>query len=593
MAQTISRLAPAPVAQPTVGRSWAALVTAIACWSLSPFLIFECAGLAKAPIVGLYAVALGSLSVFIASTLSRAYSPVAVLSRNRMDGSVKRGILLGAGAFVAYPLLYFSALQGAQSIVLVNLTNYLWPIVGMVVIGATVRGERSLEMVLALAFGFAGAALAIATAHPGSKHGADQFRPFILAGIGAIVYGSVSAYMRLYDKRHGQAQTAHLLLLALFAGGTVTWLSIGFLAVDHPAWIVVHGSLRRDTALLTYALLLPVAHLSWLTAVRNPRVPSFPAAYVIPVAGTAVLALAVGGHPPPATLSALVLVLCGVAFANSGRTAIPVGFAVTLSFLASIQLSQGLMGKIHGEVDAEIGQILLILVGLVAIFGGFVLTNAIHRYDTLQHCCASFYGKLAGDHALPPDVRTSALDRLDALVLEADGSQLAVAEEPASHEALTIDAANILELPLADVPDEALQARRLFPEEWANVDVALANRVSGYEWLVLLLGSAGLVTGLHLYAVNSKSAATILVRAFTIALIAGVVFTIRDYDRHRPERMVTVLRELRRGFGLAVDQGCPLALARQQQDRGGIAPWELVGLVILIGAALLAIAVNI
>ncbi|HST33515.1 MAG TPA: hypothetical protein VLJ80_08350 [Solirubrobacteraceae bacterium] len=461
-------------------------------------------------------------------------------------------------------------------------------------VATKVRGERSLEMTLALAFGFAGAALAIAAAHPESKHGTDGFRPFILAGVGAFAYGGVSAYMRLSDRHHGRERTAHLLLLALFAGGGVAWLGIGFLAIDHPSWIVVHSSLRRDAALLTYALLLPVAHLSWLTAVRNPRVPSFPAAYIIPVAGTAVLALAVGGRPPPATLSALVLVLCGVAFANSGRSVIPVGFAVTLSFLASIQLSQGLAGKVGGEVDTETGQILLILVGLVAIFGGFVLTNAINRYDTLQHCCARFYGKLAGDPELPPHMRTSALDRLDALVLEADrGSQLAASETPASHEALTIDAADILELPLAEVPDEALRARRLFPEEWANVDVALANRVSGYEWIVLLLGSAGLVTGLHLYAVASNSAATVLMRAFTIALIAGIVFTIRDYDRHRPERMVTVLRELRRGFGLRIDEGSPLALAHKQQNRGGIAPWELMGLMILIGAALVAIAANV
>jgi len=275
--------------------------------------------------------------------------------------------------------------------------------------------------------------------------------------------------------------------------------------------------------------------------------------------------------------------------------------------LASVQVSLALVGRIHGVVDSQTALLAQLLVALLAIFAGFVLTNAIRRYNTLQLCCAAFYGKVVGadDGRLSEDARLAALDCLDELVLTS-GDPLRVASADAEAMASVSFATPLpdalRETPALrrvvgawrshEVPPISLEARKLFPEEWAKVDVALAGRVSLYEWLVLLLGGSGLILASQFYAINSHSAVTIIIRAFTVAVTAGVVFAIRDYDKHRPVHIARTLAALRSGFNIEISRESPLGRASEGGGRARLGRWEVVGLSVLIGAALLAIALN-
>lgn len=130
-----------------------------------------------------------------------------------------------------------------------------------------------------------------------------------------------------------------------------------------------------------------------------------------------------------------------------------------------------------------------------------------------------------------------------------------------------------------------------FAAEWADVDVAVSNGVSNYEWLVLLVGGGSLIFALHAYAANSDSAVTILLRALGVALIVGILFAVRDYDRYRPRRLCDLLFSFRSRYGFPVLDPSPLSEGRHYWSQPN--PTVIrVGLACLVAVALLAIVLN-
>jgi|GEM_PF-4406460 len=551
------------VPNPSIG-----LGLAIGAWSLSPLLIYESRGLADAPILALYAVVLGSALAWATLLSSGRLRFREVLASEGRGIWLAEATLVGLAAFVAYPLFYFSAIQSGPPAA-VNLVNYLWPVVAVIVVSVWRASSRSLEIALAAGFGFAGAGLAIAAGidvRPIS--GATDIGPFILAALGALTYGTTSGAISI---RHptSRVDSLSLFTVALLLGGVVALAILAGLALTHPQLVVLHLSGNRLWALLAYAILLPVAHLSWMTAVRDPRIPAFSAAFLVPVVSTGILTLVVTGVAKPEVLSALVLVLCGITFASAREKGVPVGYAVTLAFLASVQISQVLAGRVSGEIDVETDVISQLIATIVAVFAGFVLSNAIQRNGALQMACRNLYARAWVLLETEPVAEVQAeLDRLDALVIQAD------------QEAV----------PTADHGNRALTNR--FATEWADVELAVSNRVSDYEWLVLLVGGGGLLVALHAYALDSVSAITVLLRAFGVALVVGVLFAIRDYDHHRPQRLCQLLAAFRARYGISIESGSPLSVGVTYWTEN--APRSVrLGLAGLIVVALGAIALNV
>jgi drug/metabolite transporter (DMT)-like permease len=541
---------------------------AVAAWSLSPLLIFESKGLADAPILALYAVALGSALTWLTLAISGRLH-WAVSHQGEKRTWLIEAALVGLAAFVAYPLLYFSAIQSGPPTT-VNLVNYLWPVVAVIVVAVWRPASRSLETALAAGFGFAGAGLAIAagvgvdrvTGHPGVT-------PYVLSALGALTYGAASGAIRI---RHSvdREDSLGVFTSALLFGGVVAALILGALRIVRPDLVSIHLGGRHAWALVAYAVLLPIAHLSWMSSVRDPRIPAFAAAFLVPVISTGILAAVVTGVARPEVLSALVLVLCGITFASLQKKGIPVGYAVTLAFLASIQISQVLAGRVAGEVNNETYTVSELIAAIVAVFAGFVLSNAIGRYGALQRCCGNFYSRASNLlQSEPEEVVLGQLDTLDAFVISGerhDSEAMSGASRPLGHEQ--------------------------FAKEWADVELAASNSVSDYEWLVLLIGGGGLLIALHAYAIDSVSAFTVLLRAFAVSLIVGVLFAIRDYDHHRPRRLCVLLSVFRRGYDIPIGPESPLAVGVEYWSQPDSRALQ-VGLAALVLVAIVAITVNI
>jgi drug/metabolite transporter (DMT)-like permease len=539
---------------------------AIGAWSLSPLLIYESRGLADAPVLALYAVAFGSALAWVGlwgTGRLRFGEVVRMPDRGRW---LSEASLVGLAAFVAYPLFYFAAIQSGPPAA-VNLVNYLWPVVAVILVAIWRPASRSLEIALAASFGFAGAGLAIvAGVDVESIAGDTEASPFVLAGLAAITYGATSGAISL---RHptSRSDSLSLFTVALLLGGLVAAAILTYLGLFRPDLVALNVEGGNIWALIAYAALLPVAHLSWMTAVRDSRMPAFSAAFLVPVLSTGILTLVVTGVAKPEVLSALVLVLCGITFSSAREKGVPVGYAVSLAFLASVQISQILAGRVSDQVNVQTDTIGELIATIIAVFAGFVLSNAIQRFGALQRACSRFYERawrLLEDE--PKGALQSELDRLDTLVIHGDHGPLPRLEGPGEQ---------------ADN----------FAKEWAEVEVAVSNDVSNYEWLVLVVGAGGLLIALHAYAVNSVSVVTVSLRAFAVALIVGILFAIRDYDRHRPHRLCRLLTNLRARYDIAIEPGSPLSI--------GVTYWTEAaprsvqwGLAALIVVALGAIMLN-
>ena len=549
-------------------RSWIALFVAITAWSLSPVLIVQATGLASAPVVALYAVVLGSGIALLASSVSRRLNIITTVRELYRSKLLIKSAAVGLMAFVAYPVLYFSAIQSGPPL-LVNLVNYLWPIVGLVIVSAARHEGRSLELLLAGGFGFAGAMLAILGRASGGNPLGDigKFYPFLLAALGALAYGAVSAFMNITAPDERGGGRLGFLLFALVVGGLSCLAVLGVMAVIDTGLVMPHYEPKRVWALLLYSALLPVAHLSWLTAVQNKRIPGFTATFLVPVLATIVLAIAGFGQVGPEILSALLLVLCGIVFSTARGTGIPVAFAVTLAALGSIQVSEALPAGSPDQL-IDVSGFSEILVGLVAIFGGFVLTNAISRYRRLQEACAGFY--LHAAFLLPGDPQgiSQELNALDGHVLHSGTRQAQ----------LTI-ARNRAELDLQNGN---------LTREWVWVNLALGNGVSRYEWLVLMLGGSGVILSLHFMGIGQSSPLVLVLRAVATAVVVGVLFAIRDYDHNRPDRTMDVLHSLRQHFGLPIPPDSPLAneLRERQEERD---TWPSKVLLLLVIGGIISI----
>jgi drug/metabolite transporter (DMT)-like permease len=534
------------------------LSLAIAAWSLSPLLIYESRGIADPPILALFAVAFGSGIAWLTLLLSGRVRVRRLVPGEGSKLWLGEATLVGLAAFVAYPLLYFTAIQNGPPAA-VNLVNYVWPVVAVIVVSTWRPTSRSLETALAAGFGFAGAGLAIA-AGVGVNAPTEELEiyPFLLASLGALVYGGTSGAISL---RHppGRPDSFSIFLVALLIGGVIATLVLSSLALLRADLVTLQLSGHHYWALAAYALLLPLAHISWMSAVRNPAVPTFSAAFLIPVFSTGILTLVVTGVAKPEVLSALVLVLCGITFSTAREKGLPVGYAVTLAFLASIQVSQVLAEVVSKQLDEQIFSIGELMAAIIAVFAGFVLSNAIQRHGVLQEACARFYSKASRLNESGSKGVQIELDCLDDLVINGRTS-----------------------------PAESNPRLR---EAWADVELAAGNGVSDYEWLVLLGGAAGLLVALHAYAIDSTSGVIILLRAFSIALIVGVLFAIRDYDHHRPRRLCNLLTTFRRRYGIAIEPGSPLAIGVSHWIEE--APYAVrAGLWVLIVVAVGAISLN-
>ncbi|GIH06584.1 hypothetical protein Rhe02_46510 [Rhizocola hellebori] len=553
----------------STARSSLALIFAVTTWSLAPLWIVNARGLVPAPVAAMLSLMTATALAVLVSSFSRKYHVLAAFRATRERHLLITAAGVGGLAFFAYPLLYFSALQMGPPL-LVNLVNYLWPIIGLLMASAIRRETAALEVLMAAAFGFAGAALAILNNSETGPlaSGLASPLPFALAALGAIAYGAMSAFMNATAPRQEGPRGVQFFLVALCFGGIACGLTFGAVALVSPESLTFHPSRGHLEALVVYALLHPFSHLCWLTAIQDRRIPGFTSTFLVPVFSTVVLAVAAHGLIGPRIVAALTLVLCGILFSAVRDRGVPVVFATTLAGTGSLLVSVSLPYPTGGD---EMFSATDILVGLFAIFGGFVLTNSIARYANLQQACEAFYSRarsLIDGGTTQREVVVDNLDRLDRRVI----ASARLDQEPAEQGPVA--------RPLSGLS-----------REWARVDLALSSRVSPYEWLVLLLGASGVVLAMHSAAMGDQRLTMSLVRALVTAVVVGLLFAVRDYDLNRPNRVVSNLTTLHHHFDVPISADSTLAVTVDNQRERQI-DWTALALVFLVAASIVSVILN-
>jgi drug/metabolite transporter (DMT)-like permease len=502
---------------------WLTLAIAISAWSLSPLLIVSADDLAEPYVVALYAVVIGATVTVLVASGTNLNARVAYRICQH-TGVLWRAVAVGTGGFFVYPLLYFSAIQTGPPIA-ANLVNYLWPIVGLLIVAYFRQERRSIELFLAGGFGFSGAVLAVTAGGRSVRDLPPSVLPYVLAAFGAFVYGGVSAATNIWSERLAGVRLPFV-FVALMTGGILSAIALTVIGLTTNISVVpnVNSDSGRVIALLCYSVLLPCAHLSWLTAVQHQQIPGFTAAFLVPVLATALLAVVTTGYAGAQLLAAFTMVLCGVAFSSAHTDRIPGSFAVWLCALGSVLVSQTLPEQVTSSIKPVLTVFNEPLVSLVSIFGGFVLTNAIVRYGKLQDACVELYSRasslLSGERAK----LQIELDRVDEMVLNST-----------RREDVT---------PIA----KPVPVEQELCQEWARLDVLLVNRVSRYEWLVLALGSVGIIIALHVSATLTGSIVALILRSLSTAVVVGIPFAVRDYDLNRPDRVIDFLCSLRERY---------------------------------------------
>lgn len=516
-----------------------ALIVAVSCWSLSPSLISTSQIGLPPSIVGLAAVCMGAM-VYVAVEMMRGRSFRKHVANIRSENKLGLAALIGIGAFVVYPMFYFAAIQSGDPLT-ANIINYLWPILGVLIAVMRTSGVRSLELFIALMFGFAGACVAflysrlsgvpshLAEQATGTSAGVSMF----LAALGAMTYATVSAFSPNRDLSHEtspqQDKSSSFFAVSLLIGGTVAALGLALLyAMDWWSLQAISLAPKPSISFVAYAILLPLAHRSWLRVVHDPRIPTFASIYLVPVLATVIMALWLGRELSPGIVSSLALVMCGIAFSIYKTRRIPVTLAVIIGGIASVLTSQSVARLGTTDTAASVGELSLLsqlLVAILAVFGGFVLTNAINRYNMLVLGIGRLY-------AILPSVPSADRDRASNYLHDVEVRLL----HPPSDDGVPSD--NGVEP--ADVQRTEAMALELLME----------SRVSHYEWLVLLIGAAGLIVALHVSPVADESIATVLLKATATAVTLGVLFAVRDYDLHRPGRLRHVLTRARSRIGV-------------------------------------------
>jgi drug/metabolite transporter (DMT)-like permease len=543
----------------------AALIAAIVAWSMAPLWIVNARGLASAPVEALLSLVTATVVAVVVSSFSRRYNVVRAWRSTRARHLLGSAAFVGGLAFFAYPLLFFSALQTGPPL-LVNLVIYLWPILGLVMVAVVRREAGSLELLLAAGFGFAGAALAIlnGTHGPALRTAMASSLPYALAALGAMAYGSMSAYMSVTVPPQEGSRGVHFFLIALCAGGLGCLVVLALIAAVQPQLLQLQLTGGRGLSLLIYAILHPLSHFCWLTAIQDRRLPGFASAFLVPVGATSVLALAAHTDVGPQIFAALTLVLSGILFSSIRDRGVPVAYAIILAATGSLQISFALPVLSAGA--DEVNHLTDVLVGLVGIVGGFILTNSIARYTNLQRACEAFYARVGALRAVPDADALADLEAMEQRVLHS--ARLHTDRRP---------------------PPRPANSHPALAREWAQVDLTLASRVSPYEWLVLTLGATGVIFALHMTAA-SPALTVNLVRAIATAVVVGLLFAVRDYDLNRPGRVVDNLRILRSSFNLPPPNDG--VVARWFPPRSSTVDWLAVALVLLVFASTVSLALN-
>ncbi len=222
--------------------------------------------------------------------------------RLRREDLRPRVLAVGVFGLFAYHLCLFVGLRLGPPVE-VNLVNYLWPLLVVVLTPIFVPGARlGARHVVGALLGFAGAALLVTGGRLGIAPGG------VLGHLAALAGALIWATYTHLTKRLGDVPTRAVSAFCLASGALALGCHAAFEPRYWPNW--------ADSVLLIGAGVGPMgaAFYLWDRAIKagDPRVIGT-LAYLTPLASTALVALASGGGLGASALAAMALIVGGAA----------------------------------------------------------------------------------------------------------------------------------------------------------------------------------------------------------------------------------------------------------------------------------------
>ncbi len=308
MPEPLSTAAPALVA--TRGRAWVALVAmAILLWSALASLVAAMAAQASGS---------GGGRPVLDAGVCLCLGSLMTLPRWRTWLVRWQTFAIGAGGFISYHLLLFAALHATANAFAVNLVNYLWPLLIVVLSPLVIRARLRAHHILAALLGFAGTALVVSG---GLHFDAHELGAYAMAAIAALIwalYSLLSSVQPPYPSSAvgGFCLSAGLCALAIetaLHGASATWHAVESFTPTRWMLLVATGLGPMGAAFLCWDAALKRGDQRIIGA----------CAYATPLLSSLWLVL-LFKHPVGWNFAgALALIVCGSALAGlgSGRAA--------------------------------------------------------------------------------------------------------------------------------------------------------------------------------------------------------------------------------------------------------------------------------
>ncbi len=290
-----------PVMVAARGRSWIALVAmAILLWSTLASLV--------AAMTSSAGRAGGSRPILDAG-ICLCLGSMSTLPRWRTWLVPWRTFAIGAGGFVSYHLLLFAALHASTNIFAVNLVNYLWPLLIVVLSPLVLRTGLSAHHILGAGLGFAGTVLLVSGGLRFEAHGLGAYAMAAIAALIWALYSLLSSVQPPHPSSAvgGFAMSAGVSAIAveiLLHGASATWQTVGSFTGTRWMLLVATGlgpmgvaflcwdaALKRgDQRIIgTCAYATPLLSSLWLVLLfRHPVGWSFAGALALIVCGSAI-----------------------------------------------------------------------------------------------------------------------------------------------------------------------------------------------------------------------------------------------------------------------------------------------------------------
>ncbi len=551
-------------------KNWHSLVFVVVIWGFSPLLITKFSGIVQ-PFFAAAITLLVAGCVGITTLLIRC--PKLVFSRSGWKDSCRnprRMFGLAALGFLIYPVCFFTGLQLGQPVA-ATLLNYLWPLIAFGTAVVLAKRIPRLEEILGVLCAAFGALLIISLLLDPGEGGADTYSlksafraslPYLLALVGAAVYGVFSGLVKAEGETttgiskkgdvNRRIQRVVVMIWVAVLGNLIIWAFLMAFGIEP----ILKWETNKAIVLGVYGGLWFFGHFFWINAQEESEGHEPVAVvYLVPVFGVFNLMVFKDGRFDLLALLALAFVVNGAILTRSRSLRLSTRQIVLICLVSSWAVGE-VVGRVSdwapgfslGDGEMRAAPLVQLLFTTFALFGGFVLANAVRRESETRAAYSRALDALR--RAFPS---TEKLDSLEFRKLLARLSWYSFSP----GFGYSIDSSDsafrrVLEKSTAVEADMGVDLSG-FRSEVLGVEAARSLGISRLE-SGLLIWIASLATIL-LFIPGAGSSLMEVVRPLLITVLVLMLLAIRENNQLRPSNLLSFISSSQRAlfeFGTSV-----------------------------------------